>query len=87
VDSYGVGLFFELLDDIRGQFILSAVVPDSNGSVAGASSYDLFLKADIHAEDGVRVERTDQVTVVLVVRRPFKVNWYFKDLIRAHGEH
>ena len=87
VDCHRVSLFFKLLNNVRSQLILSTVVPNSDSSVTGASSHNLLFEADIHAEDRMRVERTDQVAVVLVVRRPFEVNWYFKDLVRAHGEH
>ena len=87
VDRHRVSFFFKLLNNVRSQLIFSAVVPNSNSSVTGASSHNLLFEADIHTEDRMRVERTYQVAVVLVVRRPFEVNWYFKDLVWAHGEH
>lgn len=86
VHSHREGFLLELLDDVRGQFILLAVIPHSDSPVTRASGYDLFLEAHVHAEDRVRVEGADEVGVMLVIRGPFKVNWNLKNLVRAHCE-
>ena len=56
---YTVCFLLELLYDVRRQLVLSAVIPDSDCSVTRAGSHDLLLEADVHAEDSLRMERTD----------------------------
>ena len=64
VYCYGEGFFFELLDDWGDQGMgLGAVVPDADGAVRGAGSDDGFLEADIHAENRMGMEATNEIII------------------------
>ena len=42
---------------------LGAVVPDADGAVRGTGSDDGFLEADIHAENRMGMEATNEIII------------------------
>ena len=68
--------------------LLLAIVPNTDGPIRRTGRDDGLLETDIHAEDRVRVEPTDEVIVADEVFRVAAVEGdrHFKDLVGVHGE-
>lgn len=86
VESQRVGFFRELLAQVKAEVVGLVVRPDSNSSVSGTRSEDLFLNTDIKANDAFAVETGDQVLKLVDLIGSLQIDLHFQDLVGVGTE-
>lgn len=88
VEGQAHGRLLELLAEFLLEVVFAVLVrPDAHGSVCAASREQLLLDTDVKTVDLLRVERRNQVMIVLLRVGSFKVYVYLNDLVRVGCEH